>query len=130
MDMPNDPAITSDDLRQDFELIRDNKGKRVTVSAYVQRRRIDAARRYTRRGTAVQRLPQRISLDPITKVISEERARLVHEALRRATPSQQTIAQLLMRGRKRCEIARQLGISRSAVTHMLQRLRPLLKIAR
>jgi DNA-directed RNA polymerase specialized sigma24 family protein len=128
--MLDDPAITSDDLRQDFEIVRHTKGRHVAISAYVRRRRIDAARRYTRRGTAMQRLPQRVSPDPVNSLISEEQTQIIHAVLRRATRAQQNIAQLLMSGHQRCEIAERLGVSRGAVTRMLQRLRPLLSNVR
>lgn len=124
--MPHDPAITSDDLRQDFEITRLTRGESVAISVFIRRRRIDAARRYTRRGTAVQSLPQRISPDIPNCVISKERTRIVRERLRQATPAQRRIAQLFMGGLPRSDIARRLGVSRGAVTHMLQRLRPLL----
>jgi DNA-binding NarL/FixJ family response regulator len=63
---------------------------------------------------------------PLSRLIFEEQKQLVHDALRRATPSQQRIARLLMNGLRSCDIASRLGVLPSAVTHTKERLRPLL----
>jgi DNA-directed RNA polymerase specialized sigma24 family protein len=124
--MTHDPAITSDDLMQDFEVDPHAQGACVAKATYVRRREIDAARRYTRHGVAALRMVQRIEPDPVSQLISEERARIVQEALRHATPPQRNVAKLLMSGLRRCDIAKHLGVTRSAVSHALQRLGPLL----
>jgi DNA-binding NarL/FixJ family response regulator len=124
--MPSDPAITPDDLRQEFVITRLRAGERVGQATYVRRRQIDAARRQARRCTALKRLPRRVALDPLSGLVLEEMAARVQRAIRSATPRQQCVAQMLMDGLRPCEVARRLRVSASNVTHIVQRLRPLL----
>lgn len=124
--MFHDPAISSDDLTQDYSVPGNRKPNSVSISTYVRRRKIDADRRYTRRCAAARNLPSPVVVSPLNRLILEERQRLIARALRRATPSQRRIARLLMNGLRPCEIALRLCVLPSAVAHTKRRLRPLL----
>jgi DNA-binding CsgD family transcriptional regulator len=123
--MRHDPASTSEDFRQDYAVILHTRGQRVAQSTYIKRRKIDAARRYTRYCAVTQRFTPQADQDSLSRLILKERVQIIQGALRRATPAQRQVASLFLDGLKRCDIAKRLGISPSAVTHTLQRLRPL-----
>jgi DNA-directed RNA polymerase specialized sigma24 family protein len=128
--MTIDPAITEDDLHQEYCLKLFTQGAGVSKATFVRRRNIDAIRRYSRCAAAVRQRGQDADNDPITQLIADERKQLLQKALSRATHSQQQIARMCLDGHRACEIAALLHISKSAVTHALQRLRPLLAGAR
>jgi len=121
-----DPAITDEDLKQDYAILRHTQGKCVAQCTFVSRRTIDAARRYWRGRKAGRRRLTGGDLNPVSTLLSEERSQVIQTALRRATPRQQKVAKLLMDGLQACQIAKRLHITRSAVTQILHRLRPLL----
>jgi hypothetical protein len=108
--MQNDPAITFDDLRQDYALILHKQERCIVWSTYVRFRRIDLSRRYTRGRSVAKQLPQRKVLDPLNQIMSRECKEMVQDALRRATPAQRNVANLVMHGFPLCEIAKRLGV--------------------